>query len=74
MDYRQAQKAFTRYKGALTRLQRKTPVDHTAIVALWPAMVAEFDRNDWPLPDDWRRFERAAEDSTYRLQVDANRL
>lgn len=66
IDYAKAQKLCTRYRGKLTRLQRKA--DHAGIVALWSEFQRAFEAIDAPLPDDWRRWERAAEDSAYALE------
>lgn len=65
MDYSAAQKLVTRYRSRLTRLQNRN--DHLGIIALWIAMQAEFDRLGFPLPDQWRCWERAAEDAARTL-------
>jgi hypothetical protein len=65
IDYARAQKLFTLYKGRLTRLQRKG--DLPGIIALWNGMSDAFDAIDAPLPDDWSRFRRAADDAYFAL-------
>jgi len=66
IDYAAAQRLFVRYKSRLTRLQNQQ--NHRGIIALWDEMQTEFDRLGFPLPDDWRRWERAAEDAQFSLR------
>jgi hypothetical protein len=70
MDYSAAQKLVTRYRSRLTRLQNQQ--NHQGIVALWKEMESEFERLGYPLPDQWRNWERAAEDALYTLQRESS--
>jgi hypothetical protein len=62
MDSNQA--AFRSFKTKLTR--RKNAKDYEGIIQLWQ----EFESYPWSqgMPDDWRRWERAAEDAMSQLR------
>ena len=60
------QAAFRSFKSKLTR--RVNRKDWHSVIALWHEFKAFYDNNDQPWPDDWRRWERAAEDARYTLQ------
>ncbi len=66
IDYRDAQKLFVTFKGKLTRLQNRK--DLQGIINLWNEFQHAFDSRGLPWPDDWRRWERAADDATFELQ------
>jgi hypothetical protein len=66
MDYSAAQKLCTRYRSRLTRLQNQK--HHARIIALWEEMQADFDRQGFPLPASWSRWQRAADDARLALQ------
>lgn len=65
IDYAAAQRRVTAYRSRLTRL--KNTKNLQGIIDLWAEMQAEFDDRDWPLPDQWRLWERAAEDARLEL-------
>lgn len=54
---------WSTWKRRLTIAQKKTPHDVLEVCR------AFFDREeDVALPDDWARFQRAADDATFQLQ------
>ena len=65
MDYSQAQKLVVRYRSRLTRL--KNLKNHQGIIDLWAEMETEFQNKGFPLPDQWRNWERAADDARHTL-------
>lgn len=60
------QRAFQTFKRRLTRYTNVK--DFSAIVSLWDEFRDYFDSRSVAWPDDWRRWERAAEDATYALK------
>ncbi len=76
MDYTAAQSACNRYRRAHRRLMTQEPRNHEAIVSLWSCLRAEFESQHWPLPDMWRVWSNAADDSAralHRARVSAGR-
>lgn len=65
IDYKKAQKMFTKHKGALTRAKKKGP---EAIIKVCDAFFEDFEDNDLPLPDRWHIWQRAKEDAENNLR------
>lgn len=59
------QRMFRSFKSRLTR--RRNLKDHHGVIRLWAEFRQYYDNSDQPWPDDWRRWERAAEDASYAL-------
>lgn len=56
--------ARAKYRSFKSRLTRLTNThDHAGLLALWAEFEGFYDSRNWPMPDDWRRWERAAEDA-----------
>ncbi len=60
------QKMFRSFKSRLTR--RQNLKDYHGIIKLWEDFKRFYDYSDQPWPDDWRRWQRAAEDAAFTLQ------
>jgi hypothetical protein len=60
-----ARAKYRTFKSRLTRLTNAK--DHAGLIALWAEFKAFYNDHDFPMPDDWRRWERAAEDAKYEL-------
>ena len=60
-----AKRAHTNFKSNLSRLQANKK--HDAVIALWEEFQRYYDSNDFPYPDNWRNWERAAEDAKVAL-------
>ena len=60
-----ARAKYRSFKSRLTRLTNKR--DHAGLIALWKEFEAFYNDRNWPMPDDWRRWERAAEDAKHAL-------
>lgn len=60
-----AKAKYRSFKSRLTRAVNRK--DHASVVALWDEFKAYYAGNDWPWPDDWRKWERAAEDAKRTL-------
>lgn len=65
IDYAEAQRLFRKHKGALTRATKRGP---EAVLIEVDAFFADFDAARLPLPDDYARWERAAEDARYAIR------
>jgi len=70
MDYDRiaAQAKWRSFKTRLTRLQNKK--DHTKIIALWREFEVYYNSSNEPWPDDWSRFQRAADDAQFALRFE----
>lgn len=60
------QKQYRTFKATLTR--RRNRADWQGVIDLWAEFTHYFDSRDAAWPDDWRRWERAAEDAQFALQ------
>lgn len=69
-DYAVARAAVTRFKSALTRAQNKK--DWHAVIKVAADFEQFFDAKGWPQPDDWSRWQRAADDARHALQRASN--
>jgi hypothetical protein len=65
IDYQAAQAACRRHKAALTRARKKGP---EAVIEAVDRFYAEFDREGWPLPDQWHTWRVAKDDAIYELR------
>ena len=60
--------ARAKYRSFKSRLTRaKNLHNHADLVALWDEFKDYYDSRDWPMPDDWRRWEAAADDAKRKL-------
>lgn len=56
--------ARARYRSFKSTLTRRTRLKrHQAVIDLWSEFRAYYHTRNWPMPDDWRQWERAAEDA-----------
>ena len=61
-----AQAKYQSFKSRLTRLKKQQ--DHYGIIDLWREFETYYQDSAEPMPDLWRNWERAAEDSQLALQ------
>jgi hypothetical protein len=67
IDYAAAQRQYRTFKSTLTR--RVNAKDWPGVIALWHVVNAYYeDPSHEPWPDDWHRWERAADDAQFALQ------
>jgi len=66
MQYDELNRKVKQFKSRLTRL--KTKGDNQGIINLWEELRQWCDGEDHMYPDNWRLWERAAEDAYYTLR------
>lgn len=64
-DYALGQKLFVKHKAALTRAQKKGP---EAVIQEVYKFFEDFNNAALPLPDDWYRWQRAADDAEMEIR------